>query len=369
MSDVAAHDDETAPGPTGFSPSTTAVHAGRPDVVPDAPLSPPLLMTSVYVAGGDLEYGRYGNPTWEAFEEAVGALEGGRALSFASGMAAASTILDLVAVGETVVAARHCYSGTLVHLANLEQRGVLGVVLVDIDDTDQVLAALTDDVALLWIESPTNPALEVADLPRLCAAAREAGVTVVVDNTFATPILQQPLALGAHLVMHSATKFLAGHSDAMLGVVVTREDQIFRAIDEKRRTMGALPGTLEAWLGLRGLRTLSLRVERAQSNARELVRRLESHPAVARLRYPGFGSIVAIEVEGGVEAADLMTRTTRLWVNATSLGGVQSTLERRRRWTIESTTIDESLVRMSVGIEDVDDLWSDLTQALDASQR
>jgi cystathionine gamma-synthase len=338
-------------------------------VVPDAPFNTPLVMASTYVADGDMEYGRYGNPTWAALEEAVGALEGGRALSFASGMAAASTLLDLVAIGETVVAARHCYSGTLHHLANLEQRGLVKVVLVDIDDTDQVRAALADDVALLWVESPTNPALEVADLPRLCAAGRDAGVTVVVDNTFATPILQRPLDLGAHVVMHSATKFLSGHADALLGVVVTRDEQIFRAVDEKRRSMGALPGTLEAWLTLRGLRTLPLRVERAQANAQELVRRLGQHPAVARLRYPGFGAIVAIDVAGGADAADVVTHTTRLWVHATSLGGVQSSLERRRRWSIESATIDESMIRLSVGIEDVEDLWSDLVQALDASQR
>jgi cystathionine gamma-synthase len=369
MADVAAHDDTTRRASSGLRPDTTAVHAGRPDTVPDAPFNPPLVMASTYVAGGDLEYGRYGNPTWEAFEQAVGALEGGQAISFASGMAAASTILDLVAVGETVVAARHCYSGTLVQLADLEQRGRINVVLVDIDDTEQVLGALTDEVALLWVESPTNPALEVADLPRLCAGAAEARVTVVVDNTFATPILQRPLELGAHVVMHSATKFLAGHSDAMLGVVVTRDEQILRAIDEKRRTTGALPGTLEAWLALRGLRTLPLRVERAQRNAQELVRRLESHPAARRVRYPGFGAVVALEVAGGADAADLVTHATRLWTNATSLGGVQSTFERRRRWKIESPTIDESLVRMSVGIEDVDDLWADLVQALDASQR
>ncbi len=345
---------------------TVAVKAGRPEVQPDQPLNEPLVMASTYVAGGAVEYGRYGNPTWAAFETALGALEGGRAVSFASGMAAISTILDLVAPGETVVAARHCYQGALVQLASLEQRGLIKVVLVDIDDTDQVLAALNDDVALLWIESPTNPALEVADLPVLCAAAREAGVTSVVDNTFATPVVQRPLDLGADVVVHSATKYLAGHSDAVIGAVVTRRDDIWRAVDEKRRTMGALPGTLEAWLALRGLRTLHLRVERAQSNAQELVRRVAQHRAVDRVRYPGFGGIVALEIAGGAGAADLVSASTRLWVHATSLGGVESSLERRRRWTSEPLTIPEGLVRLSVGIEDVDDLWSDLQQALDA---
>ena len=322
-------------------------------------------MASTYVAGGEMEYGRYGNETWEALESVLGQLEGGRAVSFASGMAAVATVLDLVAPGETVVAARHCYQGTLVQLASLEQRGLVNVVLVDIDDTDQVKRALTDEVALLWIESPTNPALEVADIAALCAAAREAGVRTVVDNTFATPLVQQPLSLGADVVVHSATKFIAGHSDAMLGVVVTADDDIWRAVDGRRRTVGSLPGTLEAWLALRGLRTLHLRIERSTANAQELVRRLGGHRNVTRVRYPGFGAIVAVEVAGGADAADLAVRSTRVWVHATSLGGVESSLERRRRWAGEPTTIPESLVRLSVGIEDVEDLWSDLSSALD----
>ncbi|MGI8433472.1 MAG: trans-sulfuration enzyme family protein [Nocardioidaceae bacterium] len=347
-------------------PSTIAVKAGRPPTEPDAPFNPPLVMASTYVAGGEMEYGRYANPTWEAFEVAVAGLEGGRALSFASGMAAVAAVLDLVAVGSTVVAPRHCYQGTLVQLANLEQRGLLKVVLVDIDDSESVIASLDDEVALLWVESPTNPALEIADIAGLAAAAHEVGARVVVDNTFATPLLQQPLEDGADAVVHSATKFIAGHSDAMIGLVVTADDEIFAALDEARRTRGALPGTLEAWLALRGLRTLHLRVERASDNAAALVRRLEGHHAVRRVRYPGFGAIVAIELAGGAEAADRVCRSTGLWVHATSLGGVESSLERRRRWRSEPSTIPESLIRLSVGIEDVDDLWSDLAQALDA---
>ncbi|MBA2443758.1 MAG: PLP-dependent transferase [Nocardioidaceae bacterium] len=346
-----------------WSPHTVAVKAGRPDSQPDQPFNQPLVMASTYVAGGEMEYGRYGNATWEAFEAALGALEGGRALSFASGMAAVAAVLDLVAPGETVVAARHCYQGTLVQLAALEQRGLVKVVLVDIDDTEQVLAALNDDVALLWIESPTNPALEVADIAALSAGASAAGVTVVVDNTFATPLVQRPLDLGASVVLHSATKYLAGHSDAVIGAIVTRDDQIWSAFDQKRRTVGAIPGTLEAWLALRGLRTLALRIEKSQSNADELVRRLTDHTAVERVRYPGFGGIIAIEL-ADAEIADRVCRGTQLWVHATSLGGVESSLERRRRWTSEPTTIPEGLIRLSVGIEDVEDLWRDLEQAL-----
>ena len=165
--------------------------------------------------------------------------------------------------------------------------------------------------------------------------------------------------------MHSGTKYLSGHADAMMGLLVTADPEIQRALDERRRTIGALPGTLESWLTLRGLRTLHLRVERAQDNAVELVRRLESHPAVERVRYPGFGGIVAIEVRGGAMAADLVTHGTSLWVHATSLGGVESTMERRRRWKSEPDTIPDNLIRLSVGVEDVEDLWDDLKQALD----
>jgi cystathionine gamma-synthase len=360
--------DMTPESVDGLHPDTIAVKAGRPPREPDAPFNPPLVMASTYVAGGEIEYGRYGNETWRALESAIEELEGGgRALAFASGMAAAGTILDLVAVGETVVAARHCYQGTLVQLAGLEQRGLVKVVLVDIDDTRQVVDALSGDTALLWIESPTNPALEVADIAALCDAAHRVGARVVVDNTFATPLVQRPLDDGADLVMHSATKYISGHSDVLLGLVVARDDGVFRALDERRRTVGALPGTLEAWLALRGLRTMPLRVERATANARDLARRLEEHPAVDRVRYPGFGAVIAIEVAGGAAGADMVTQSTRLWVHATSLGGVESSLERRRRWAGEPHTIPESLIRLSVGIENVEDLWMDLRDALDAS--
>ncbi len=360
MAAVTAHDATRA-----LSSSTLTVKLGRPRGEPDQPLNEPLVMASTYVAGGDLEYGRYGNQTWRAFEDVVGALEGGRALSFASGMAAIATVLDLVAPGETVVAPRHCYQGTLAHLATLAQRDGIKVVAVDVDDTAQVQAALVDDVALLWLESPTNPALEVADIATLCHSAHGVGARVVVDNTFATPLVQRPLTLGADVVVHSGTKYISGHSDVMIGLVVTSDDEIYGAVDGARRTRGAIPGTLEAWLALRGLRTLHLRVERAHANAAALVARLDEHPAVERVRYPGFGAIIAVEVAGGAAAADLFTRSTSLWVHATSLGGVESSLERRRRWAGEPRTIPESLVRLSVGIEDVEDLWHDLSGALD----
>ncbi|MPZ93320.1 MAG: cystathionine gamma-synthase [Propionibacteriales bacterium] len=352
--------------PTPDSPlaaATVAVTAGRPPHEPDNPLNTPLTLASTYVAGGEMEYGRYGNPTWAAFEDALGQLEGGRALAFSSGLAAVDTLLSLVTNGETVVAPRHCYLGTLAQLADLEQRGRAVVRLVDITDTAAVVAAC-DDAALLWLESPTNPAMEVADIEAISAGAHEAGVPVVVDNTFATPILQRPLSIGADIVLHSATKYLAGHSDVLLGAVVTRDDAVYDAVDQRRRRVGAVPGPLETYLALRGMRTLHLRVERAQSNAKEIAHRLADHPAVEETRYPGFGGMIAIVVRGGAEAADALTRGTSLWVHATSLGGVESTFERRRRWAGEPESIPEGLVRMSVGIEDVEDLWNDLEKAL-----
>jgi cystathionine gamma-synthase len=347
-----------------WKPSTVAVAAGRPEHRPDAPLNVPIVMASTYVAGGDLEYGRYGNPTWAAFEDALGALEGGRCLSFASGLAAVATVLDLVGNDGLVVAPQHAYNGTVLQLADLESRGRLRTKLVDITDTEAVVAACAD-AALVWLESPTNPALEIADIATIREAAHAAGAYVVVDNTFATPLLQKPLEDDVDLVVHSATKYLSGHSDVLMGAVVTRDDELYAVLKGRRDLLGAVPGSLEAWLALRGLRTLHLRVERAQSNAQELVRRLSGHPAVGEVRYPGFGGIVSIVLAQGALAADLLTHKTKLWVHATSLGGVESTFERRRRWKSEPATIPEGLVRLSVGIEDVDDLWADLAKALD----
>lgn len=359
-------EDPTAPTHApmqSLKPATLAVHGGRPPHEPDAPLNTPITMASTYVAGGDLEYGRYANPTWTAFEDALGGLEGGRCLSFASGLAAVATVLDLVGQGQKVVAPRHAYNGTIMQLADLESRGRLTADLVDITDTDAVVAAC-QDAALVWLESPTNPALEVADIPTIRAAAHEAGAYVVVDNTFATPLLQQPLSMDVDLVVHSATKYIAGHSDVLMGAIVVRDDALHAVLKGRRDLMGAIPGAFEAWLALRGLRTLHLRVERSQSNAQELVRRLEEHPAIGEVRYPGFGGIISAVLAQGALAADLLTHKTRLWVHTTSLGGVESTFERRRRWKTEAPSIPEGLVRLSVGIEDVDDLWDDLVRAL-----
>jgi cystathionine gamma-synthase len=356
--------------PRPLTPATLVVTAGRPDPQPGAALNEPVWWTSTYVADGPADYGRTDNRTWRAFEEA-------------SGMAAVAAAVSLVRDGGLVVAPTHAYSGTAALLAQAAERGRLRVDDVDVADTDAVLAALPG-ADMLWLESPTNPMLEVADLPTLCEAARQADVLTVVDNTFATPLVQRPLDHGADVVVHSVTKYLSGHSDVLLGATVTRADAGGREIADRlrahRHLTGSIAGPAEVWLALRGLRTLALRSERAQASAAELARRLQRHPAVARVRHPslpddpgherarrqmnGYGAIVAVELAGGAQAAEAVAAATRVWVHATSLGGVESTLERRRRHAAEAASVPESLLRLSVGIEDVEDLWADLEQAL-----
>lgn len=351
--------------PSPLSPATIAVTAGRPDRVPDGPLNAPIVMASTYHAGGEIGYGRYGNATWEMFEEAVGALEGGTATSFASGMAATAAVLELVPHGGTLVTQAHAYYGTLTLLRRAEESQRLTVRLADLTDPATFPEAV-QGADVVWVESPTNPMLLVVDLGGLARAARGAGALMVVDNTFATPVLQRPLAAGADVVVHSATKFLGGHADVLLGVVVTGDESLTERIVSYRSAAGSLPGTLEAWLALRGVRTLHLRVQQAQANAGELARRLGEHPAVETVHYPGWGAMLSFVVRGDAEAATSVTERTTVWVHATSLGGVESSFERRRRWAGESTDVPESLVRCSVGIEDVEDLWRDLGTALEA---
>jgi cystathionine gamma-synthase len=356
------------PAPEGLSAATRVVTLGREAATPGGQLGAPLVLTSTYHAGGEVVYARSGNPTWSAFEEALGDLEGGDALVLASGMAAVAAVLSVLPHGGTVVAPDAAYNGVVDTLADRVAEGSALVRPVDVTDTDAVVRAL-DGADLLWLESPTNPLLEVADLATILSAARERGVLGVVDNTFATPLLQRPLELGADVVVHAVTKYLAGHSDVLLGAVVTAPTDAGRALRERvvrHRTLhGAVAGPMEVWLALRGLRTLHLRVERAQSNASELAARLARHPAVERVRHPGWGSIVSIEVAGGPDAAERVAAATRVWVHSTSLGGVESQLERRRRIPSEPRQVPDNLVRLSVGIEDVEDLWEDLAGALD----
>lgn len=344
-------------------PETSAITAGRPEAAPDASLNPPLIFSSTYHAGGPVGYGRYGNESWSALEAAISELEGGQTLSFSSGMAAISAVFSILPIGAPVVASNQGYSGTMGLLNKHHASGRLEVRFVDITKTDEVIGAMKG-AALVWLESPTNPCLDLADLPQLIAAAKKLTVGVGVDNTFATPLVQQPLSMGADIVMHSVTKFLAGHSDVVLGSLSTTDTALFKRLDEARRFNGSIPGPFEAWLALRGIRTFPIRFRAAEKNAQQLLARLEAHPKITKVRYPGFGAVISFEVDGSAEQAEKVCESSRLITHATSLGGIESLWERRRRWALESPSVPEQLIRLSVGCEHVDDIWQDIEQAL-----
>lgn len=360
-------------GPTDLSPATRVVTAGREPRIPGGSVGSPLVLTSTFHAEGELVYARAGNPTWSAFEETLGALEGGLASVYSSGLAATDAVLSLVPVGGVVVAPSAAYNGLVATLQRRAERGELEARFVDITDTGAVVAAC-DGADLLWLESPTNPLLDVVDIAALTAAGKAAGALVACDNTFATPLLQRPIEDGVDVVVHSVTKYLAGHSDVILGACVTADGgtghDLTTRLREHRTLRGAIAGPTETWLALRGMRTLALRVERACANAAELATRLREHPAVERVRFPGFGAMVSLDIAGGntdagAQAAQRVCGAARLWVHSTSLGGVESQLERRRHQDFEPPTTPVNLIRLSVGIEEAEDLWRDLAQALD----
>ena len=344
-------------------PETSAITAGRPDATPDAPLNPPIILSSTYHAGGPVGYGRYGNESWSALEAAIGELEGGKTLSFSSGMAAVSAVFSILPIGAPIVASNQGYSGVMGLLNQLHSTGRLEVRFVEITNTDEVVAAMKG-AALVWLESPTNPCLDVADLPVLITAAKKLGIGVGVDNTFATPLVQKPLTMGADIVMHSVTKFLAGHSDVVLGSLSTNDEALYKRLEESRRFNGSVPGPFEAWLAVRGIRSFPIRFRAAERNARELVARLSQHPKITKVRYPDFGAVISFEVDGTAEDAQKVCESSQLITHATSLGGIESLWERRRRWAGESPSVPEQLIRLSVGCEHVDDLWADIQQAL-----
>ncbi len=361
-----------------LSRPSLAVTLGRGEQAAGAPVNPAIPLSSTYRADGDLAYGRDGNAVWDALEQVIGGLEGGDALVFASGMAAISAVLETSRVGAKVVVPFDAYTGTRRFIEDVSTRGRMSLRAVDIADTEATLRACVG-ADLLWVESPTNPLMAIADLTSLVEGAHGMGVQVVADNTFATPILQRPLGYGVDVVIHSVTKFLSGHSDVVMGSTVTQDSNWLEAMSKRRSVHGAIPGPLETFLALRGVRTLAVRLERAQLNAVELARRLAGHPAVERVRYPGlrdhpghelarkqmdgFGAMLAFEVRGGQGAADVVCEAVEVCVPGTSLGGVETLIERRARWEGEEAT-PANLLRLSVGIEDVEDLWSDLDQAL-----
>jgi cystathionine gamma-synthase len=341
-------------------PATLVVSLGRPPRTPDSPLNQPIVPASSFIAGGEWGYARYGNPTVEALETTLGALEGGTAVAYSSGMGAAHAIVNSFD-GARVLLTRPGYAGVQHLLTNHASRYDLTLVEAA-DHVGLLKAAAEHDV--VWLESPTNPLLVEVPIAEIAEITHGHGGVVVVDNTFATPLLQQPLTLGADYVLHSVTKMLSGHSDLLLGAVVTAEPDRVRKLREARIVLGAAPSAFDAYLALRGMRTLALRVERAQESTRIITSRLREHPAVMKVRYPGYGSMVAIELHGTPAQADEVCASTEIWANATSLGGVESLLERRRSWEHEDPLVPETLIRLSVGIEHVEDLWDDLATAL-----
>ncbi len=358
------------------------VAAGRPAKQPDGALNPPIALNSTFHEGGPVGYGRYGNETWSALEDAISILEGGKTLLFSSGMAAISAVFSLLPEGSVVVAASNGYQGTTTLLKKLHESEKLKVRFVNLANTDETVAAIPG-AQMLYLESPLNPLLEIIDLPKLIAAGKAAGSGVAVDNTLATPLLQNPLALGADIVIHSVTKYLSGHSDLILGSLSTNDSALYNRLEQSRRYGGAIAGPFEAWIALRGVRTFALRMQRSQENALELAKRLSNDGRVAKVRYPGlpsdpyhglaktfmkgFGAMISFDVNGTADQVDLMCNSSRLITNATSLGGVESIWERRRRWATESTLVPENLIRFSVGIEDAGDIWADIDQAFTAA--
>jgi len=363
-------------------PETVAVKAGRGPARPGDPLGPPLVMASNFHAGAEREYARTdGTPTWRAFEDTVGQLESGDAIAFSTGMAAVAAVLETLPVGARVVYPAVSYLGVRRLLDNHADSGRLAIAGVDITDTDAAVAAL-EGADLLWIETPTNPLVGIADLERLAGEASDRGITSVVDNTFATPLLQRPLELGCDVVVHSATKLIGGHSDLLLGVAVARDEEWAQRLRGVRHDTGATPGGLEAWLALRGVRTLPVRLERMQATALELARRLDEHLAVGRVFYPGledhpghelagrqmdgFGTMLTFQIDGGAKRADAVCGSVGLITNATSLGGVETLIENRAAAPGEEH-LPEGVIRMSIGCEHPEDLWEDLEAALGAS--
>jgi cystathionine gamma-synthase len=369
------------------SVASRLVHAGTRRVEGE-PVPPPLVPASVYVSWDDpgtgRGYGRLGNPTWEALEEALGAAEQASAVVFASGQAASQALMmALAADRKRIVLPSDGYYGARVLAGLLRPFGVVPVP-ADQQDVAAVEAALGAGAAVLWAETPTNPLLRVADLAELGAVAAAAGAPMVVDNTVATALLQRPLDWGAAATLYSLTKSCSGHSDVLLGAVVTRDQELLEAVRAWRAAGGGIPGPFEAWLALRGLKTLPLRIARQSATAQLLAEHLAAHPGVRAVHYPGLltgpagevarrqmpdghGPLLSFEVAsagpGSADAANAVVAGSRLIVPATSFGGVETSWERRGRWPAE--TAPPGLIRLSAGIEPAQDLISDIDSALE----
>ena len=374
--------------------STKAIHAGQdPDPTTGAIITP-IFQTSTYVQEGlnkhkGFEYARTQNPTRSALEECLAALEGGKyALSFGSGLAAEGNIMNLLSAGDHVICGDDVYGGTYRLFEKVWKRYGLTFTFVDASDVAKVKAAIKPETKMIWVETPTNPLLRLCDLKAIATLAKEHKLISIVDNTFASPYLQNPLKLGADVVVHSVTKYLGGHSDVVGGAVITSDDKLYETLKFHQNAVGAVPGPFDCWLVLRGLKTLAVRMEAHQKNAMAVAKYLEKHPAIEKVMYPGleshpqhklakeqmngFGGMVSFVLKGGLESARQFLGTTKLFALAESLGGVESLVCHPVSMTHGSIPKEErdargvvdALVRLSVGIEDVDDLIQDLEAGL-----
>lgn len=347
------------------SQHTIAIAGGRPKPVNDGPINTPVSLNSTYHAGGDRGYARYGNDTASSLEEVIGGLEGGKTLVFNSGMSAIKAVFDNIPLGSIVIASNQGYAGVNATLNQMQEQGKLIAKFVDISNTAEILSEL-DGAYMLWLESPTNPRLDVADISTLVRACKSQGTLVGVDNTFATPLTQKPLKMGADISMNSVTKYMAGHSDVLCGSISSNNKDLLDQIEFSRKISGTIIQAFDAYLALRGIRTFPIRFEKAESNAKILVKKLSEHPMVTKINYPGFGAMVSFEVDADAAGADKICSSSRIVSNATSLGSVETLWERRRRWALESKLVSESLIRLSVGCEDAEDLWNDIKYALES---
>jgi len=376
--------------------ATRVIHGGqRPDPLTGA-IMPPIYATSTYVQSSPgvhqgYEYSRTRNPTRDALQAAVASLEGGAAgFAFASGMAASATVLELLDAGSHIVAMHDLYGGSYRLLENVRKRSAgHRVSFVDLSNPAALTSAIRPDTRLVWVETPTNPLLKLVDLSAVAALARRHRLLAVCDNTFATPFIQRPLEHGFDIVVHSTTKYLNGHSDAIGGAAIVRDPELAERIAYLQNAVGGVPGPFDAFLTLRGIKTLALRMERHCANALAIAQFLEQHPEVERVYYPGlashpqhslakaqmaggFGGIVTVVVRGGLESARRTLERCRLFALAESLGGVESLIEHPGIMTHsslpaatrESLGISDGLIRLSVGVEDVQDLIAELRTAL-----
>ena len=369
--------------------STIAVHAGgEPDAETGA-VSPPIHLATTFRHGpagervAGFEYQREGNPTQNRLETALAALEGGEAaLAFASGMAAMNALLESLPNGAHILIPDDCYTGLRVLAREFLPERSIEAFAVDMADLDAVRTACAHSIALIWAETPSNPHLKICDIAALAKIAHAAGALLVCDNTFATPVLQQPLALGADIVMHSTTKYFGGHSDVLGGALAfARRDALFERVAHRRHITGATLAPFSAWLTLRGCRSLPARMALHCANARKVAQFLSSHPAIERVNFPGlrthpghpiaaqqmrdFGGMLSIALHGSQDAALAMAGRLQLFINATSLGGCESLVEHRASVEGANPVSSQNLLRLSIGLEHADDLIEDLRQALE----